>query len=109
MMHHVPVSSPFFKINIVAQARILRITSDDSTNRLTGACVIAISAAIDELKNQALPLIITGNSSYFSVGADLNEIRRLSGPSALEFARLGQSLMQSLENYPTPVIAAIGG
>jgi enoyl-CoA hydratase/carnithine racemase len=83
--------------------------SGDGTNRLTRACVLELSSAIHELQNQPLPLIVAGSRSFFSVGADLNEIRQLSGPEALEFACLGQSLMQALENYPAPVIAAIEG
>jgi hypothetical protein len=34
-----------------------------------------------------------GNLRYFSVGANLNEIRQLSGADAFEFARVGQSLI----------------
>ena len=108
MVHHVPVPS-YFAIESLASVQILRLTSNDGANRLTHACVVEISAAIDELKKPAMPLIIAGNPRYFSVGADLNEIRLLSGPDALEFARLGQSLMQALENYPATTIAAIEG
>ncbi|MBI1739344.1 MAG: enoyl-CoA hydratase/isomerase family protein [Acidobacteriales bacterium] len=99
----------FFQIEQVEKAKLLRLVSDDGTNRLTRACVVALSAVVDELRGHPTPLIVTGNSRFFSVGADLNEIRQLSGPDALEFARLGQSLMQALENYPAPVIAAIEG
>jgi enoyl-CoA hydratase/carnithine racemase len=80
-------------------------------NRLTRKKVIALD---QEIRNMAasgapvLPLVLSGDRN-FSVGADLNEIRQLSGPDALEFARLGQSLMQALESYPAPVIAAIEG
>ena len=108
MVHHVTLTS-YLAIEPLTSARVLRLTSDDDTNRLTRACVVEISAAIDALKKQALPLIIAGNHQYFSVGADLNEIRRLSGPDALEFARLGQLLMQALENHPATTAAAIEG
>jgi enoyl-CoA hydratase/carnithine racemase len=108
MVHHVPVPS-LFVVESRQQARILRLTSEDGTNRLTRACVVALSTALHELGNQVLPLIITGNPRNFSVGADLNEIRRLSGPDAFKFARLGQALMPLLEDYPAPVIAAIEG
>jgi enoyl-CoA hydratase/carnithine racemase len=104
-----PVCSEFFKLESAPLSRLLRLTSVDGTNRLTRACVVAISGAIQELQKKPLPLIVTGNHRFFSVGADLNEIRELSGPAALEFALLGQSLMQALESYPATVIAAIEG
>jgi enoyl-CoA hydratase/carnithine racemase len=89
----------------------LTLVSEDGMNRLTRERVIAFD---QEIRNMAsgdapvLPLIISGERN-FSAGADLNEIRHLRGPEAFEFARLGQSLMEAVENYPAPVIAAIEG
>ena len=45
----------------------------------------------------------------FSVGADLNEIAKLTGPEAYEFSALGQSLMNAIAGFRAPVIAAIEG
>ncbi len=90
---------------------ILTLVSEDGMNRLTRQRVIALD---EEIRNMAsgnapvLPLIISGKRN-FSAGADLNEIRHLRGPEAFEFARLGQSLMEAVENYPAPVITAIEG
>ena len=113
MMHHVPVSSPFFQVESDAQARILRLASPDGTNRLTRACVLALTVALEELKSerskQISPLIIAGNRKFFSVGADLNEIAALTGPEAYEFSAMGQTLMNSIAGYSAPVIAAIEG
>jgi enoyl-CoA hydratase/carnithine racemase len=55
------------------------------------------------------PLIFTGNEEYFSVGADLNEIVRLSSTDALEFARCGQRLMSLIDDFPAPICAAVSG
>jgi enoyl-CoA hydratase/carnithine racemase len=95
-------------------ATILRLTSPDGTNRLTRACVLALSAAIDGLqkdepRQQLRPLIIAGNRQFFSVGADLNEIAALSGPEAREFSAMGQALMNAIASYSAPVIAAVEG
>jgi enoyl-CoA hydratase/carnithine racemase len=108
-VHHVPVSSLFFQID--GPARILRLTSPDGTNRLTRACVLALTAALNQAgsKKQLHPLIITGNRQFFSVGADLNEIAALSGPEAYAFSAMGQALMNAIASHPTPVIAAIEG
>ena len=39
----------------------------------------------------------------------MNEIAALTGLKAYEFSALGQALMNSIANYPAPVIAAIEG
>jgi enoyl-CoA hydratase/carnithine racemase len=107
------VRSFFFRIEVDGPARVLRLASPDGTNRLTRACVLALTAAIadlkDEPKQQLRPLIITGNRQFFSVGADLNEIAALSAPAAYEFSAIGQALMNAIASYPAPVIAAIEG
>jgi len=107
------VSSSFFQIEFGDPARILRLTSPDGTNRLTRACVLALTAAVEELKaelkTQLCPLIITGNRQFFSVGADLNEIAALTGPEAHKFSAMGQALMNAITSYPAPVIAVIEG
>lgn len=97
------------RIESLPSARILRLCSEDGTNRLTRRCVAALTEAINLLAQQALPVIITGNHRFFSVGADLNEIAALDGRTAYEFARLGQALMASVENFPAPVTAAVSG
>jgi enoyl-CoA hydratase/carnithine racemase len=90
---------------------VLTITSPDLTNRLSRARVLALTNEVARLAKASnpLPLILTGNSKFFSAGADLNEISQLTGPDAYEFALMGQRLMNVVDNYPAPVIAAITG
>jgi enoyl-CoA hydratase/carnithine racemase len=107
------VSSLFLRIEFDGPVRILRLASPDGTNRLTRACVLALTVAVadlkDELKKQLRPLIVAGNRQFFSVGADLNEIAALTGPEAYQFSAMGQALMNALASYPVPVIAAVEG
>jgi len=89
---------------------VLRLHSGDSTNRLTREFVLALTKAISGFAtNQAAPLVLAGNDRFFSAGADLQEIAALNGPSGREFARMGQALMNAIENFPAPVYAAISG
>ncbi len=88
---------------------VLRLSSEDGTNRLTRNCVLALTEAIREAARAANPLIITGNQKLFSAGADLNEIARLTGPAAYEFSKMGQALMNAVESFPAPVFAAVSG
>ena len=88
---------------------ILRLTSEDGTNRLTRACVISLANAVQELARDPRPLIITGNQHFFSAGADLNEIVLLNGPDAFTFSKAGQTMTDVVDEFPAPVIAAVNG
>lgn len=99
----------FFEIDVAAPPHLLRLASSDGRNRLTRACVLALNEAVQALARERQQLIITGNHKFFSVGADLNEIAKLTGPEAYEFSQMGQELMNAIAVYPAPVIAAVEG
>jgi enoyl-CoA hydratase/carnithine racemase len=88
---------------------LLKLVSEDGTNRLTRACVRELARVIKELAQSPRPLVITGNQKFFSAGADLNEIQALTGPEALAFSTMGQEMTSALDRFPAPVIAAING
>jgi enoyl-CoA hydratase len=88
---------------------VLRLVSADGTNRLTRACVLALTEAVRSLARHPKPLILTGNHKFFSAGAELSEIVALTGPVAYEFGHMGQALMNEVDGFPAPVYAAVGG
>jgi enoyl-CoA hydratase len=88
---------------------LLRLTSEDGTNRLSRARVLALTAALTELSASSIPLIICGNPKFFSVGADLAEISALRGHDAFEFAQMGQRLMREVAEFPAPTCAVVEG
>jgi enoyl-CoA hydratase/carnithine racemase len=101
--------SDFFQIECFSAASVLTLVSPDGTNRLSRACVLALTSQINELSRDPLPLIVTGNERFFSAGADLHEIAGLQASATLEFARMGQRLMSSIASFPAPVYAAVRG
>jgi enoyl-CoA hydratase len=101
--------SPFFKLRRRGDVEILQLQSEDGTNRLTKTCVLTLHAAVRNLAVRKRPLIIAGNESFFSVGADLTEIFNLTAVQACEFSRTGQALMNAIEGFPAPVVAAVSG
>jgi len=103
------LTSPYFSAERAEGVSRLRLRSDDRTNRLTRACVGVLTEAVCDLAVAAAPLVITGNSKFFSAGADLWEIAALTGPEAYEFSKIGQSLMNAIESFPAPVFAAVNG
>ncbi len=88
---------------------LLRLRSEDGANRLTRACVLALTDAVHHLTASQRPLVITGGHRFFSAGADLAEIAALTGPDAYRFSQMGQALMNAIEQFPAPVYAAIEG
>jgi enoyl-CoA hydratase len=97
------------RIETLRGVRILRLCSEDGTNRLTRDCVLSLIAAVEDLAREGRPLVITGNERFFSAGADLTEISALDGPRGYEFSKMGQRLMRAVEDFPAPVFAAING
>jgi enoyl-CoA hydratase/carnithine racemase len=91
-------------------AAILRLVSEDGTNRLTRARVCVLTQAVERLaQDPPLRLVITGNAHFFSAGADLNEIAELHGAEAIRFAHMGQRLMNAVADFPVPTSAAVHG
>ncbi len=89
---------------------ILRLVSEDGTNRLSIARVRALTATIERLSaDKPSKLIITGNAHFFSAGADLHEIAALTGQEGFRFAKMGQRLMNVVAGFPAPAVAAIHG
>jgi enoyl-CoA hydratase/carnithine racemase len=103
------MSKSSFALEWNQDVRLLRLRSDDGTNRLTRECVLLLAREIARLADERRPMVITGNQKFFSAGADLQEIAQLDGPNAYAFSRLGQSLMAEIANFPAPVYAAISG
>ena len=104
----------YFDLRRDQDCALLQLVSSDGTNKLARANFGALHEVVQQLRleaeaRQLKALIITGNEKFFSAGADLNEISRLTGPEALEFSHAGQLLMLAVDRFPVPVIAAIRG
>jgi enoyl-CoA hydratase len=91
-------------------AVVLRLVSGDQTNRLTRARVQALTGVIERLTDDPPSrLILAGNEHFFSAGAELKEIAALTGAEAFRFAHMGQRLMNTIANFPSPTLAAVHG
>ena len=99
----------FFSLQQDTNAYLLRLQSQDGTNRLTRECIAALHHALGEIAEHPAPLVITGNEHFFSAGAELAQISALDAASAYEFSRCGQALMQAVEQFSAPVYAAVSG
>ncbi len=104
----VTTSSPIV-IEGCAEVRVLRLQSADQPNRLSRTTVLSLTEEVDRLAEEQRPLVIAGNERFFSAGAELSEIAALTGPGALEFSKIGQRLMNAVDQFPAPVYAAVAG
>jgi len=92
--------------------RIIRIARPQVHNALNAAIIAALAGAVEAAAStpdiRAVVLTGTGNKA-FSAGADLAELRGLSGASAIAYMRTGQDAFRRIEQAPIPVIAAVNG
>jgi len=79
--------------------------------RLTRALLAELGELLAAVRREGLfrGVVLASNEESFATGADLDEIVMLEGVAAREFARQGQSLLDRIERYPLPVVAAIRG
>ena len=98
-----------FQLQELDGVRVVTLLSEDGTNRLTRARILALTNLVSGLSATARPIVITGNTKFFSAGADLREIAELNGPEAYEFSKMGQCLMNCIEQFPAAVCAAVNG
>ena len=103
------MSATIFQLEEREEVRIVRLRSDDGTNRLTREFVLSLTDLVMQLANEARPIVFAGNDKFFSAGAELEEIAGLDGPTAYEFSKMGRALMDAIDCFPAPVYAAVSG
>jgi enoyl-CoA hydratase/carnithine racemase len=103
------MSETSFKVEALQDICVIHLQSEDGTNRLTRNSVMSLTEALRDLAPRCRGLIVAGNNRFFSTGAELEEVSALTGPTAFEFAKQGQALMNTIQNCTVPVYAAISG
>ena len=88
---------------------IVRFTRPEIRNPLSAHVVDALAQMLAKADESVSAVVFTGSDGVFASGADLREIAELDGATAAEFARLGQSLMNTITNLEARSIAAING
>ncbi len=81
-------------------------------NALNEACLAELSHAIDVISGDedVRVLILTGaGKKSFVAGADITEFLKFNALKAKQFSEKGHYIIQSLQDLPIPVIAAVNG
>lgn len=86
---------------------------DKSVNALSQAMLEELERLIAEIKRTPTVrgvMFLSGKSGSFIVGADVTEMKSMSGgTAAAELSKLGQRVFEQLEALPVPTVALISG
>ncbi len=88
------------------------IDRPEKLNALNHTVLQELNTLFDALQDDdtVKGILLTGaGEKAFVAGADLQEIKDLTGEAAIKFARLGQQLFRRIENFPKPVMALVNG
>ena len=101
-------------LGVSTEEKICTLTiSNPPANLLSRAVLIELNTFLEDLTQnnaEVKVLLITGAGAYFIVGADIQEIANIHGEAkGTEASKLGQMVINKLENLPVPTIAVING
>lgn len=88
---------------------LLRLNRPDALNALNLEIRKAIAAALRELRDDPTirAVVVTGNEKSFAAGADLKELRSLSGVGMMDYGI--HKIWDEIAAFPKPLIAAVNG
>ncbi len=90
----------------------LTVNRPAALNALNREVLEEIARVIREVRHDSSVrvLIVTGaGDKAFVAGADIAAMSKMSAADGLDFSRLGHRVMESFEDLPIPVIAAVNG
>jgi enoyl-CoA hydratase len=91
---------------------VVALNRPDKLNALNTQTINDLNSVFDELKEneEVYVVVLTGSGEKaFVAGADIKELNKLDMISAKEFAEKGQWVLNKIEKFDKPVIAAING
>lgn len=95
-----------------AEIATLTVNRPEALNALNRTVLEEIARVLREVRHDPAVrvLIVTGaGDRAFVAGADIAAMAEMSAVEGLEFSRLGHRVMQTVEELPIPVIAAVNG
>jgi enoyl-CoA hydratase len=99
-------------VDIEENVAVVTINRPAALNALNARVLEDLAAAFAELqqRDDVACIILTGSGSKsFVAGADIAAMQPLEAVSAAKFAREGHAVLNVIENFPKPVIAAVNG
>ncbi len=105
------MDTPALKLSRQDATAILTLDRPEALNALNLRVFDELEAAFTTLANDPTLrcVILTGAGKAFVAGADIKEMAAFSSVQARAFSRRGQQVMNLIEGFPRPVIAAVNG
>lgn len=95
-----------------AELAVVTIDRQKKMNALNAEVVFEIGEAFASLRDddEVRGVILTGaGEKAFVAGADIGELAKMDSVSGVRVSRDGQEVFRSIERFPKPVLAAVGG
>lgn len=105
-------SLEFVRVEMAQRVAEVTVTRPKALNALNRQVLIELAYALEELRRlETLAcLILTGHGDKaFIAGADIAEMSSMSAGEAAELSRAGHRLVDTIETFPVPVLAAVNG
>ena len=90
---------------------IVKVNRPEALNALNAEVLTELSGIFDEIQidDSVKVVVVTGEGRSFIAGADIAAMNEMSVLEGREFILKGQAVMQKIEMFDKPVIAAING
>jgi enoyl-CoA hydratase len=91
---------------------IVTVNRPEKLNALNAEVIEELGEAFDGLRydDDVQGVILTGaGEKAFVAGADIGELAKMDPLSGVQVSRKGQGVFRSIERFPKPVLAAVGG
>lgn len=91
---------------------VVVIDREEKLNALTADVVRELGEVFGSLRedDDVRGVILTGaGEKAFVAGADIGELAKLDAMTAVQVSRVSQGVLHSIERFPKPVLAAVGG
>ena len=102
----------FIQVSWDGELAIVTVNREEKLNALNAEVFMELGSAMDSLRHddEVRGVIITGaGEKAFVAGADIGELARMDALSGVQVSRTGQGVFRSIERFPKPVLAAVGG
>ncbi len=102
----------YIRVSWEGELAIVTIDREEKLNALNAEVFLELGSAMDSLRydDAVRGVIITGaGQKAFVAGADIGELAKMDALSGVQVSRTGQGVFRSIERFPKPVLAAVGG
>ena len=101
-------------INVTWDGDLAIVTVDrqEKLNALNAEVFTELAQAFESLRDddEVKGVIVTGaGEKAFVAGADIGELAKMNAMEGVSVSRTGQAVFRTIERFPKPVVAAVGG